>query len=403
MPENRRLLWAYYAYRASTSYGFYVPISVVYLLDKGFGLGFVALAQAVFSFALLVAEIPTGYVGDAIGRRVSLALGNACRVVAMVGYVFADAGVTFLALKVVLATGWALRSGTVDAWLYEVLAARLDESEFARIEGRGSTALLTTSAVTAVAGGLLYSVHTAAPFLANAALAATGIPILYAFPVVQTDADGDPFTVADAVRTLKAQASRPDVRWLVVYTVLLFTIFDLSRTFEQPSLRAVNVPVAGMGLLYAAYKLVSAAAAASVGWFEDTLGTKGTLALAAPALGLAYASVALFPVAVLPVFFLYRATRSVIRPLRNQYLNDRLADMGRATVLSGVSMVLSLVGGVARLAGGPIAESIGPTLFLAGAGVTLATLAGLVWVATSPVRPATSAREADAPAAASTD
>lgn len=400
MPESRRLLWGYYAYRVSTSMGFYVPVSVVYLLDKGFGLGFVALAQAVFSFALLAAEIPTGYVGDAIGRRVSLALGNLCRVIALLGYVVADAAVTFLALKVVLGVGWALRSGTVDAWLYEVLQARLDPADYARIEGRGSTALLATSAVTAVAGSLLYSVHTATPFLANAVLAGVGVPILYSFPAVETQDGGAPFTFGDAVRTLKAQATRPDIRWLVVYTVLVFTIFDLSRTFEQPSLRAVNVPVAGFGLLYAGYKIVSAVAAASVGWFEDALGTKTTLALATPVLGVAYASVAVLPVAVLPVFFLYRGSRTVLRPLRNQYLNDRLADMGRATVLSGVSMVLSLVGGVARLAGGPIAESTGPTLFLAFAGTTLAVLAGIVWLTTSPVRSRTEAPDnagSDAP------
>jgi hypothetical protein len=405
MPENRRLLWGYYAYRVSTSMGFYVPVSVVYLLDKGFGLGFVALAQAVFSFALLAAEIPTGYVGDAVGRRVSLALGNVCRVVALLGYVVADTAVAFLALKVVLGVGWALRSGTVNAWLYEVLQARLDATEYARIEGRGSTALLTTSAVTAIAGSLLYSVHTATPFLANAALAATGIPVLYAFPAIETDADDAPFTAGDAVRILKAQASRPDVRWLVVYTVLVFTIFDLSRTFEQPSLRAIHVPVAGFGLLYAGYKLVSAAAAASVGWFDDVLGTKTALALAAPALGIAYASVAILPVAVLPVFFLYRGSRAVLRPLRNQYLNDRLADVGRATVLSGVSMVLSLVGGVARLVGGPIAVATGPTLFLALAGSGLAALAGVVWLGTSPVRDRAEAPRSDpaADAPVSTD
>lgn len=400
MPENRRLLWGYYAYRVSTSMGFYVPVSVVYLLDKGFGLGFVALAQAVFSFALLAAEVPTGYVGDVVGRRVSLALGNLCRVVALLGYVFADAAVTFLLLKVVLGVGWALRSGTVDAWLYEVLQARLDPADFARIEGRGSTALLTTSAVTAVAGGLLYSVAPVAPFLANAAVAASGIPILYAFPAVETDAESDPFSVGDAVRTLKAQATRPEIRWLVVYTGLVFTIFALSRTFEQPSLRAVDVPVAGFGLLYAGCKVVSAAAAASVGWFEDALGTKTTLALAAPALGLAYAAVAVLPVAVVPVFFLYRGSRAILRPLRNQYLNDRLADVGRATVLSGVSMVFSLAHGVARIVGGPVAASTGPTLFLAFAGVTLATLAGVVWLGTSPVRDraeSTASPESDAP------
>lgn len=133
---------------------------------------------------------------------------------------------------------------------------------------------------------------------------------------------------------------------------------------------------------------VSAGAAAAVGRIQETLGTRRSLLLAAPLVGLSYAAIAVVPLAVVPALFLYRSLRVVIRPIRNQYLNDRLADVGRATVLSGVSMVLSLAGAFARVGGGAVANRTGPLLFLAGAGVTLSLSAGLLWIAVSPVRPA---------------
>ncbi len=393
----RRPVVGYYAYRVTTSLGLYVPVSVLYVLDQGYGLAFVAQMQAVFSVALLASEVPSGYLGDRLGRRPTLAVGSLLRVAGLVGYVVVDAAVGYLLLKVLFGAGWAFRSGTKDAWLYDLLAAHGDADDFARVEARGSTFLLATSAAGAVAGGVLYGVDPGWPFLVNAGLAALGLPVLAAMPAVGdagneeptgTDApDADPLTVREAVRTLRAQVGRPAVRWVVAYTVLVFLVFDLSRTFEQPALDVVGVPAAGMGLLYAGFKVVSAAAASVTGWLHDRLGTRRTLALAAPVLGVAYASLAVAPAAVVPVLFLYRSARQVLRPVRNQYLNDRLADVGRATVLSGVSMVLSLAGAVARLVGGEVAAVTGPITFLAVAGVGLSLAAGALWLAVSPVRP----------------
>jgi len=410
MSSSRWLIWRYYAFRVTNSAGFYVPVAIIFLEDRGYGLGFIGLVYAVFSFAMVAAEIPTGYLGDWLGRRGSLVLGSAFRAGTLAAYPFVDSKLAYVALHVTWAMGWAFRSGTIDAWLYEVLQARYDESEYARIEGRGSTALLVTSAATAIAGGVLYSVGPSLPFLANAVLAALGIPILFTLPSAEPaadDGDGDAaadvFTVREAVAMLRLQATRPAVRWLVVYAALFQGLFSVTRTFEQPALDAVGLPVAGLGVLYAAFKLVSAGAATTVGWFEDRLGTRGVFALLVPAYGLAYASVALAPVLVVPLLFFNRSVRIVTRPVRNQYLNDRLGDVGRATVLSGASMVLSLASGTANLLGGRVVERFGPVEFLPWVGVAVAAAAGLLWLATSPVRSGAETPRVDDRGATGTD
>ncbi|NHN48112.1 MFS transporter [Halostella sp. JP-L12] len=400
MAESRRLIWKYYAYRASSAAGFYLPVSVLYLKDQGYGLAFIGLAQAVFSFALLLSEIPSGYLGDRIGRRGSLALGNALRASAMVAYVFAGSAAGILAVKAVWAMGWAFRSGTQSAWLYELLSSRFDESEYARIDGRGSTVLLVTSGVGAVVGGGLYTVDTGLPFLVNAALASAGIAVLATFPCVECGDDADDaFTVREAVRVLRVQVRRPEVRWFVAYAALFAGLFGVTRTFEQPALDAAGVPVVGIGLLYAGFKAVSAAAASATGWLNDALGVRLTFALFVPAFAVAYAGIALSPLLLVPTLVLYRAAQTVIRPLRNQYLNDRLGDIGRATVLSGASMALSLASGAAKLAGGAAAGSLGAVGVLPWAGLTVAGIAGLLWIRTSPVRDQSTA-PASAPAVA---
>ena len=404
MKESRRLIWQYYAYRASSAAGFYLPVSVLYLKDQGYGLAFIGLAQAVFSFALLLSEVPSGYLGDRIGRRGSLALGNALRASAMVAYVLAGSAAGILAAKALWAMGWAFRSGTQSAWLYELLSSRFDEDEYARIDGRGSTVLLVTSGVGAVVGGALYTFDTGLPFLVNAALASAGIVVVATFPCVECERDADDtFTVGEAVRVLRVQARRPDVRWFVAYTALFAGLFGVTRTFEQPALDAAGVPVVGIGLLYAGFKAVSAVAASATGWLNDALGVRRTFALFVPVFAVAYAGVALSPLVLVPTLVLYRAVQTVVRPLRNQYLNDRIGDLGRATVLSGVSMALSLASGAAKLAGGAAAGTLGAVGVLPWAGLTVAGLAGLLWVRTSPVRDLTAAASGSARSAADSD
>lgn len=399
----------YYVYAVSNAYGFYLPVSVVYLTEyHGFGLDVVGAIKASFLIALMAAEIPTGYVGDRIGRRATLALGNALSAIALLAYALAETPLAFVLLNVVWAVGWGFRSGTDAAWLYELLALHGDTEDFARISGRANTVVLVVSAASALAAGGLATLDWTYPFLANAALAAGGIPVLATLPATNGgDADGEApgptrFGVRDATRLLRAQARRPQIRWFVAYVGVFYVLFQATRVFEQPAAVAVGTPIPALGVLYAGFKLVSAGAAASTGWVQDRLGTRGALLAVAPVLGVAFAATAVVPLFVVPVLFLNRGIHRLVVPLRDQYLNDRLEDVGRATVLSGVSMVLSLAAGLNNVVAGQIAARTGPVDFLAGAGAVTAVAALLLWVAVDPVREPTVDRESDATTASPT-
>lgn len=375
----------YYLYRATTSWGFYVPVSVVYLVDAGFGLSFIALTQAVFSVALLTAELPTGYLGDRLGRRVTLGIGSALRAFGLIIYGLMDTAAAILLAQVLFAVGWGFGSGTVGAWGYELLAAHSGTDGYARMDGRGRAADLTVSAVAAVAGGALYTVHSSLPFLANGALAAAGIPILVsATPVPKERADADPLGIRDGLVVVRSLLARAELRWVVIFVTAIFAVFDLSKTFEQPALQSVGVSTAQLGVLFGALKLLTAGAASTAGWINDRMGARRGLGLVVPILGSAYLAVLFLPLAVIPAVVLYRTNRSIVKPLRNQYLNDRLADAGRATALSGVSMLGAITAAVLRLAAGPVAERVGPVDVIGMAGVVLLGIAAIVYLVTDP-------------------
>jgi MFS family permease len=394
MGHRNGLVLRYYAFKVTNTAGFYLPVYFLFLRDQGYALAFLGLVSAAFSYSLVAVEIPTGYIGDLIGRRGSLAVGAVVRAGVVAAYPFAGSKTAYLALHALWAVGWAFRSGTQDAWLYEVLKSTCDEDEYARIDGRANSLLLVVSAATAIAGGFMYTIEPAAPFLANAAVALAGLPILYTFPAVETDGDDETFGFRDAIVLLRAQTRRREIRYFVAYAAVFAAVFAATRPFEQPMLRSVGVPIAGLGVLYAGFKLVSAGAAASAGVVEDRLGVRGTFAVLPAIYGFVFAVVLVVPVAIVPVVFLNRAIRTVTRPIQNKYLNDRLDDVGRATVLSGASMALSVVSGTGKLVNGHVTDALGAIDGVAVAGVGAAGLGALIWLATDPVRD--HGRDADA-------
>lgn len=387
MSGSRWTIWRYYAYNVSLGNGFFIPVGILYIQEQGLGLDAVGITQGVFLFAVVATEIPTGYLGDRLGRRQSLILGSALVTLVMVAYPFADSLLAFSALFVLWAFGSSFRSGTAQAWLYEILEERFDESEFARINGRGETFALVSSAATAAAAGALFAIDPVLPFFANAVMLALGIPILVSLPASSAEESAEQFGVGDAVRSLRMQVDRPSIRWFVLYVSLLYALFEVTRAFEQPAAVSVGMPVALIGTMYSVFMLASAGAASLAGPIYERFGVGPVFALMAPLFGVAYLFVLAVPQLIIVVFFLVRSVKSVMLPIQNQYFNDRLEDVGRATILSGVMMTMSLAGGAAQFIGGAVAPGTGPIRVIVGAGVVISLAAALVWTLTSPVRP----------------
>ncbi|SHH42382.1 MFS transporter [Halobaculum gomorrense] len=402
------LVRRYYFYRASLSSGFYIPVSVIYMESRGLGLPEIGLVQGTFLFSMVVWELPTGYLGDRLGRRAALALGSAVTVAVMAGFALAESTLGFATVYGLWAVAWTFKTGAADAWLYELLATRGEEEEFSRISGRADSVLRLLSGGAALSVGLLYTVDSSLPFLANAALAGIGLPVLFTLPrtngagsgddaavkdaavedAAVDDADPSPIGVREVARVLRRELSRPSIRWVVAYAALFNLAFSVTRVFEQPAMRSVGVPVAGLGLLYAGFKLVSAIVSSLTGAVHDRLGTRGVLFLLVPAVGVAYGAFAVVPALLVPALFLRRGLQRITRPVRTEYVNDRVEDVGRATVLSGVSMALTLASGTANVLGGRVAEAVGPLRFLSATGVAVSLAAGILWIAVRPVRSA---------------
>jgi len=118
----------------------------------------IAILEAIYNLTTLVGEIPTGYIGDRVGRRNSLLVGTTLISFTLVGIGLSSSFQALAVLYVCWSAGYNFRSGSEDAWLYDTLTDGRSEDAFANVRGRGESIALAIGAAAAITGGYLGSI-----------------------------------------------------------------------------------------------------------------------------------------------------------------------------------------------------------------------------------------------------
>jgi len=376
------LVLKYYLYKATKAVEFYRPIMYLFFLAQGLDFTQIAILEVVYNLTTLVGEIPTGYVGDRIGRKNSLLIGTALIAVSLLGIGLAESFPALAILYVCWSAGYNFRSGSEDAWLYDTLTDGLSENEFANVRGRGESAALAVGAGAAVVGGYLGSIDLSYPWFVASAVTGLGVVVLFTFdePETYKNTDADELSFHKTVGIVKEALSRRNIRAFILYYYVLYAAATyLVFVFLQPIFQTVvtDLGVATaqveslLGWFYAAYSIVGAVLSYYTGAIKDQFGIR-TWFLALPFIvGAALVGMYFVPILALPTFLVARGLSDVTRSFAGQYVNDRIGTLGRATVLRSMAMVSGLAVIPFQLGTGIISDHVSPLFALAVVGVVL--------------------------------
>lgn len=386
----------YYLYKSTKAVEFYRPIMYLFFLAQGLDFTQIAILEALYNLTTLFGEIPTGYIGDRVGRRNSLLIGTVLIAVTLLGIGLAESFLTLAVLYVCWSAGYNFRSGSEDAWLYDTLTDDLSEEEFAHVRGRGESAALAVGAGAAVVGGYLGSIDLSYPWFVAAAVTGVGAVVLLTLdePKTYEETDTDELSFRRTVGIVREALSRRTLRSLILYYYVLYAaVTYLVFVFLQPIFETVvvdlGVPPAQveslLGWFYAAYSLVGAVLSYYTGAIKEYVGIR-TWFLALPfVVGAALVGMYFVPLLALPTFLVARGLSDVTRSFAGQYVNDRIGTLGRATVLSAMAMVSGLAVVPFQLGSGVVSDAVSPLFALAVAGGILIVGSGIILLWESPI------------------
>jgi MFS family permease len=366
-------------------------INTLFLLDAGLSIFEVFVANAVFTAALALFEVPTGVVADTRGRRPSFLLSAitlAVGTLAYVGVAAIEGGLLLFCLAgVILGLGYAFYSGAVEAWLVDALKEAGYQHEldgvFARSEIVASIAMIGGT----IGGGILGQLHLSWPYVARSAL------IIIAFAVglrAMHDLGFTPRTmhlhgIVGEMRKVGRTGitygwQAPAVRLLVIESFVTWGFFSWAWYAWQPyflELYGENA-IWLSGLIAALFAGAGIVGNVLVKRVAKPGRKRTTILLSAAAITttamVATGAVRYFWVTV-PIFLLGAVAGGVLQPIRQTYLHHSIPTSERATLVSFDSLVGSLgsVGGQTGLGYLSQERSI-PAGFVIGGLATLLTL-----------------------------
>jgi MFS family permease len=338
-------------------------INTLFLLDAGLSIFEVFVANAVFTAAMALFEIPTGVVADTRGRRISFLLSESTLAVGTLAYVGVAAingGLLLFCLAgVILGLGYTFYSGAVEAWLVDALKATGYRRELDGVFARAHIVSSIAMIVGTVGGGLLGQIHLSIPYLVRAAL------VLMAFAVgfrIMHDIGFTPRTlrmkgiVGEMRKVARAGITfgwqKPAVRLLVIESFLTWGFFSWAWYAWQPYFLELygDDAIWLSGLIAALFALAGIAGNALVGRVARPGRRRTTILLGAAAITastmVATGAIQYFWVTV-PIFLLGAVAGGVLQPVRQTYLHQSIPTSERATLVSFDALMGSLgsVGG----------------------------------------------------------
>ena len=363
------VLTGLYTLSASLIWG----VNTLFLLEAGLSISQVFFANAIFTAAMALFEIPTGVLADTRGRRVSFLLSIAILFIGTLGYVAAariGGGLWLFGLmSIILGLGYTFYSGAMEAWLVDALNATGFKGELDSIFARGSAVSAGAMLIGSVSGGILGTVSLALPFLIRAGL----LVIVFVVALITMHEIG--FTPSkSSVSELPAEM-RKIARASVQYgwkqrsmRLLIITSFIQSLFFAwgfyawQPyflDLLGRDAPWVA-GVIAALVALATMAGNAFVQWRSHKAGRRTTMMLIAAIVGtLAAIGVGLvgsFWTAV--TFYLISAlAMGVWMPVKQAYMHGLIPSAQRATVISFDGLVGSAGSVVGQVGLGQLAET----------------------------------------------
>ena len=369
--------------------GLMIPVLVLLPMDRGLSIAQIGAAASMQGLVVLLLELPTGGLSDAIGRRPVLLLAGGINVIALGVLVVADTLPLLMLVYLLQGVFRALDSGPLEAWYVDsALAADPDADIETGLSRSGVVLGLAIGGGALLGGALVALTSLLAPVLVAVVFGALN---LVAIAVLMTEdrpargvaalvasARGVPAAIGGAIRL-----ARRNRVLAALIAVELFWGFGMPTFETLMPVRLSGVlgdpddAAALMGPAGAAAWAASAMGAALVPLLIRRIGARWTGFTLRIAQGLTIGGMALLagPAGIIVAYLLCYTMHGAANPVHSALLHRQVDGPHRASVLSlnsmmsqpGFSLGIVVLTAIAAGAGTPLAMGVGAVVLAAAA------------------------------------
>lgn len=347
----------YYTYTIFTRLRFTRIINIIFLVQfLKFNLIQFATLQSIFLFSQFIFEIPSGVLSDIFKRKTIIMMGLIVLsisplVIAATSYLQLAKGSIYMLLAISFfmeGVGNALLSGADDALFYEGIREGGNEKEYSKIRGKVQLFGAIATGVATFLGGIFYEFESGLPyFLQTAALLLAMVIIFFVEDLNSGLEERQSKTkrqgIFDVLSVFKEMTRSPNICFLFSFIALTVATVDAVFTLLPDYVSKIGFSASLNGGIFMIYSLIGGLVATQSYRLSSLSYKKITFLVI-----LVLLAGTLFDVQnnsyqfLIGIGLLY-ITEDILDPIVMGMLNLWVKDQSRATFISGLSFVISLV------------------------------------------------------------
>lgn len=333
-----------YLIKISKWFNLVMPIVVLFYQDNGMGMHDIFILKAIYSVAIVVMELPSGWMADIWGRKKTLILGAVLGSIGFFAYSFSYGFWAFVIAEIILGIGHSFVSGADSAMLFDSLKADSKTKEYTKHEGRITSAGNFAEAFAGIIGGFLAAISLRTPFFFQIAIAAMAIPAALTLIEPKVHSTNNVQSIKKLVQNIKETfVTNQDLRISILLSAVTGTATLTFAWLVQPFFKVINLPVEMFGIYWTALNLTVGVSSIFAHRVEIFFGKRytllGIILLLAAGYFLSGIAITFWGILFLLLFYL---VRGIATPVLKNYINQYTKSEVRATMLSVRNFIIRI-------------------------------------------------------------
>ena len=326
-----------------------MPIITLFYQENGLGMKDVLLLQGIYSIAIVILEIPSGYFADIWGRKNTLIIGSILGVVGFGIYSVTFGFWGFLIAELTLGIGQSFISGSDSALLYDTLLLEKREQDYVKIEGQVLSIGNFAETFAAILGGFIAEFSLRTPFIAQTLVAFIAVPAAFMLiePQQQIKKDGHKTNTLFVLKNTLLK--NKELQALIIFTAFIGTATLTMAWFIQPYLKDIQkLSLSEIGIALSLLNLTVGLTTLIAYKIEESLGKIKSLIFIVLGITGSYFLIGTFQHwSIFFIIVLFYFVRGVATPILKDYINKATSSEIRATILSIRNFAIRIVFAIA--------------------------------------------------------
>ncbi len=319
-----------------------MPILMLFYKDMGFTDKESFQLKAFYSIAIVIFEIPSGYIADVIGRRKTLLIGSTLGALGFLIYSTTSGFYSFMIAEIVLGIGQSFISGADSALMYDSLKSVNKEREYVKYEGRNFTVGNYSEALAGIVGGSLAAINMRLPFFFQTGIAFMAIPASYLLIEPIRSGKRKKPGIIDILNVVwYATVKNIKLRYNILYSSILGTATLTMAWIYQLYLNDIGFSKYLIGTTHTVLNLIVGTTTLFAYKIEAKLKPQLTIWFTSIVITGSFVAAGFINSAwVLLILSVFYFSRGIATPVLKDYINRITSDDMRATVLSIRSLII---------------------------------------------------------------